>query len=465
MSSTTPQTPLRRSRVASGVAAAAIAVSGAAFAAAPAGADTVGALFEAPKYQLGNINGQDGWLKTNPNFDVAVAPSSPIGSPFGAQSLRISDAVTSGSFGDQTFSKEVVDEAGESIADSGGMSGGIRRTTFNAQWKFSSTQSTVQEGLGVTVSADRGDGARMTWVRMEDHAAGMFVYFVDYSQAGGFISQEEIAGPLDRTQVHSIREEVEFVDGPGNDIVRVYVDGVLERTGTTWEDYFRFDPEQTPSGNKVPTVDSLLFRVGGTSHPAFAGKGFLVDDVRLESFTPGPGGPAGPKGDTGDTGSTGPKGDTGSTGPKGDTGANGANGANGSNGADGAAGPQGPTGPQGPAAPRTPTETTSALAAVSTSSARATSGGQVPVKLKCAASGVASCQGSLRLRLKGQTVGTASFTIPAGKRGTVSVQLSRSARKALSLGKPLSLTAQATTSTGSSPVKTLTVKPATARRR
>src|SRR3954462_1431813 len=64
MARTTPRRAL-------GIAAAA-AIGTAAFA-APAGADVVGSLFEAPKYTLGNINGQDGWMKTGP-YDAAVAP-------------------------------------------------------------------------------------------------------------------------------------------------------------------------------------------------------------------------------------------------------------------------------------------------------------------------------------------------------------------------------------------------------
>ena len=36
---------------------------------------------------------------------------------------------------------------------------------------------------------------------------------------------------------------MDFVDGPSNDVVRVYIDGVLVHTGTSWENYYRYDPE------------------------------------------------------------------------------------------------------------------------------------------------------------------------------------------------------------------------------
>jgi hypothetical protein len=58
---------------------------------------------------------------------------------------------------------------------------------------------------------------------------------------------------------------------------------VLKITGTTWEDYYRYDSEQTPQGNKVPTVDKVLFRESGTANVANLGNGFLIDHVSLTS--------------------------------------------------------------------------------------------------------------------------------------------------------------------------------------
>ena len=61
-------------------------------------------------YTTGNINGQQGWSKTGP-YDVEVEQTDRFG--FG-QALRISNAVTSGGFGDQAFSPGLTDPAGES---------------------------------------------------------------------------------------------------------------------------------------------------------------------------------------------------------------------------------------------------------------------------------------------------------------------------------------------------------------
>lgn len=72
--------------------------------------------FERSSFLTGNINGQNGWTKTGP-YDVEVVDTSAFpdasGNAFGDQALRLSDAVTSGSFGDQTFSRGLPDEAGE----------------------------------------------------------------------------------------------------------------------------------------------------------------------------------------------------------------------------------------------------------------------------------------------------------------------------------------------------------------
>ena len=82
-----------------------------------AAADTVGPINFEPPYTVGNIDGQQGWMKSGP-YDVEVENNSThanIGTyGFGTQALRVSNAVTSGSFGDQTFSPGLSQAAGES---------------------------------------------------------------------------------------------------------------------------------------------------------------------------------------------------------------------------------------------------------------------------------------------------------------------------------------------------------------
>ena len=71
-----------------------------------------------------------------------------------------------------------------------------------------------------------------------------------------------IASGLSRTAPHKIKFVIDFVDGARNDVVKIYLDGTLKVTGTTWEDYYRFDPEQAGNGNQVPTVKKLTRAAG-----------------------------------------------------------------------------------------------------------------------------------------------------------------------------------------------------------
>ena len=239
-----------------------------------------GAITFEPPYTPGDINGQQGWLKTGP-YDVAVESDSSYGNIavfcFGTQALRLSNAVTSGSFGDQTFSPGVANPAGESTG----------RNHFDASFSIGSTQATQQPGLFTSVSPDDGSGGRMSYVGFDDQADGIHVIFYDVTDPGP-VGTPAVFNPtdvvtIDRTHPHSIKFSIDFVPGPGNDVVKLFVDGVLEITGTSWENYYRYDPEQTGSGNVVPTTSKLLFREGGTAVPANADKGYLVDNVLLAS--------------------------------------------------------------------------------------------------------------------------------------------------------------------------------------
>jgi hypothetical protein len=278
------------------------------------GADSIGLItFESSQGYVAplDINGQPiaptfpngKWSKTGP-YDVHVVLVSDFpdaaGYGFGSQALQISDAVASGSFGDQTFSPGLADEAGESGADNGGLSGGLRQPHFDASFLIGTATraqqcATCATPLKMSVSPDRGDGARMSYLRFEDQADGVHVFFADVVDKGPVgtaanFRTSEIA-TLSRTRSHLIQFSIDFKDGAANDTVKIYIDSKLVKTGSTWEDYYRYDPEQTPDGNKIPTVDKLLFRLSGNSqnippydpNPTDIGQGFLVDRVTLAS--------------------------------------------------------------------------------------------------------------------------------------------------------------------------------------
>jgi len=247
-----------------------------------ASADLVGPItFESPSYTTGDINGQQGWSKTGP-YDVAVAqtagfPGAKPGILFGKQALRVSDAVTSGSFGDQTFSPALDDPAGESV----------RNKSFDMGFLVTTTQTTQQPGLHMSVSPDQGDGSRVSYLRFEDQAEGVHVFFDDVTDPGPLgtvanFNETDIA-TMKRGVAHLILMSIDFKPGPHNDKVKVWIDGRLEASGTTWEDYYRYDPEQLGNGNQVPNVNKVLFRESGLPTPLDLGQGFLVDDLTYAS--------------------------------------------------------------------------------------------------------------------------------------------------------------------------------------
>lgn len=234
----------------------------------------------------GSVNGQEGWQATGP-YDHAVVANTYGYESFGCNSLRLSNAVTSGAFGDQTFSYSTSNEAGELDAVNGGLSGGQRVSRFEAQFDFASASTEYQPGLFISVSPDRGDGARMSYLGFQDTESGIDVIFYDVqgeASEANFVGTT-IATGLSREQVYTIKFVIDLVDGPSNDIVQIFINDELVHTGTTWENYYRFDPESQGSPhdesleNVSRTIDSLLFRAGGTAAPSTLGAGYLFDNV------------------------------------------------------------------------------------------------------------------------------------------------------------------------------------------
>jgi hypothetical protein len=262
-----------------------VALLCAALSAATAKAGTLAIGFEQPDYAVGNIGGQQNWSKTGA-YDAAVSSAAGVGGS--AQSLRISNGVTSGSFGDQTFTPHLATPAGESS-----IPGAL--DWFQASWFFKSVTGELQNGLFISVSADNGAGARMTWVGMGDNSTdGLNLGFYDWDKTRFDNAQDpwvyqQLAVNLDRTVWHRVDLNVYFKDGSSNDVVTVALDGQTLVTGTTWEDFYRYQQGDGGGGGLSP-VNSLLFRAGGTAAPDTLGNGFYIDDVTIASQqTPEPG--------------------------------------------------------------------------------------------------------------------------------------------------------------------------------
>jgi len=250
-------------------------------------------------YVPGPIHGQDDWSSLGANgsgcavYDHQVVENA-LGSytylTFGLQSLRLSNAVTSGCFGDQTFSKRLpVGATGEADAEGAEFefAPGPTKNHFEAQWDFASTvPDAEQPDLSVVASPDRGDGSRMSWVQMADTRNGLEINFFEVrgtSDPAHFVGPITVATNLDRSVPHTIRITMDFLEGPSNDVVKVYVDGQRKLTGTSWENYYRYDSEAAAHGGKTPIVNRILFRTGGAAAIDNLGKGFLIDEFSMKS--------------------------------------------------------------------------------------------------------------------------------------------------------------------------------------
>jgi len=68
----------------------------------------------------------------------------------------------------------------------------------------------------------------MSYLRFEDNSAGIDVFFVDVqgvTNPANFV--ETKISTLDRTVPHTVRLTMQAVNGPSNDVVKVYIDGVF----------------------------------------------------------------------------------------------------------------------------------------------------------------------------------------------------------------------------------------------
>jgi hypothetical protein len=231
---------------------------------------------------LGSVNGQQGWSVTGSAFDYAIADTTGLyAGALGTRALRVSNAVTSGSFGDQLFSEQLPNEAGETSAENAGLSGGVRQHRYSTSFTFASADPThEQPGLVMGISPDRGDGARMSLVRLYDTPTGLKVTAFGYNTDDSAFPETPVASNLDRTQVHTFSLTMDLVDGTSNDRVAISVDGSAPVVIGSWEQYFR-DSE----GNPTRTVDSLLFRasIAAPDPSAILGKGFYIDSVGQSS--------------------------------------------------------------------------------------------------------------------------------------------------------------------------------------
>ena len=214
-----------------------------------------------------NINGQNGWSNTG-LYDANVVLTSgypaAAGYSFGDQALQISNAKTSGSFGDQTFAPLLAD----------GAAAGTALQHFAASFSIGTTTSAPQTGLSISISPDNGQGARMSYLRFDDQADGVHVYF---DQARGATFKETDIATLTRGVAHTVAFSIDFTAASSKQVT-ITIDGNVAAVGSTWASYY-----QTVEHNPASPVKTMLFRAGGTAVPSLQGQGYLIDNLTYAS--------------------------------------------------------------------------------------------------------------------------------------------------------------------------------------
>jgi hypothetical protein len=204
------------------------------------------------------------WRMTGP-YDASITDGAD-------PALRISNAVTSGSFGDQLFSPTLDVPATET---------GPART-FTASFRLEPVQ--LQPGLRVTVSPDNGQGGRGGFLAIEHTNAGInLVSQGSYFDEAGNLrwALTTVATGLDASKSHTVNLKLakkpytKKSPSTNNDVFSVQVDGKPVKN-TTFEAYYEATDEQNYQ------TDTLMFRLSGAADVKFLeGDGLLVDDVTI----------------------------------------------------------------------------------------------------------------------------------------------------------------------------------------
>ncbi len=226
-------------------------------------------------FASGSINGQNGWfVDPAASFDEAVVDLG-AGAYRGKGVWKLSNAVVSGGFGNQPQSPVLTPTAGESTVRGAG-GGDTVCTSF-----WIRPVSAVADGSAFTFSHSPASADRHDWIRFEndsDSRKGLSILGLDtLDSTSAFDSRNfDVATNLPRSNWTQVVILTTSPDGPHNDVVKVYVNGTLRTTMSTWEDW-RF-----ASGYATLDVARALFRIsslGTALDPAFTSpQGWYIDD-------------------------------------------------------------------------------------------------------------------------------------------------------------------------------------------
>ncbi|MBL0140568.1 MAG: hypothetical protein IPP91_00475 [Betaproteobacteria bacterium] len=228
--------------------------------------------------------GTNKWLVNKPNYDQEV--SNAVGAAHsGTQAFRWSNSYFD-SVVQAIGSPRLAVPAGEagSFALLGTTPAPPGSNHYSQEFWFRSVRAVADPGLNVTISADDGLNNRMTFLRIQENAGSLDAFYVGYDAGTATFPSSPVASGLAWGTWYHVRIEIDFHDGPSNDVVRVYLGttptlgaGDFRLTASTWEDFYGV-------GQKV-AVNALLFRLSNDPGAGNVPQGLYMDDL---TFLSGP---------------------------------------------------------------------------------------------------------------------------------------------------------------------------------
>lgn len=263
-----------------------------------------------------SVNGQGGWTVADMWGNAVLGGGWPSGTAYDQEVVddggntvwRFSNAVTTNQLSNQPNATHAPLIAGETSAklynDYGPdhtspnnpplANGDAASKYFHVGWDFKSATGAAQPGLAINVSpAGSQSTLRLSYLQMLDTGSGFDLVFTD-TTGTTFSPAATIASGLNYTDWHSVDMYVEFVDGlgpgasgseAGNDIVKVFLNGSLIHTGTTWESFFYNVADSGPL-NVARAVNTAVFYARGNmaaAVPSTDGYGFFFDNVLVDN--------------------------------------------------------------------------------------------------------------------------------------------------------------------------------------
>lgn len=234
--------------------------------------------FSSDVFIAASINGQNNWQAAS-LFDEEIVN-------LGSQACRgqgvwkISNSVSDGGFGNQPASPELSHATAESVSQVAGDGDSSSMSFF-----FRSVHSTGDGSLfGLSLSPSAQDRFNLINIINDDDAhGGLQIVGYDFVNAVNNFESHSVAKNLGRGAWHHLKVVSRAVDGRNNDVVKVYLDGQLLLTMSSWEDFF-----WQYRGQAVLRVNRAMFRMApssdlNTRFPSGQG-GFYIDDFKQQSF-------------------------------------------------------------------------------------------------------------------------------------------------------------------------------------